>query len=87
MQKIINGVALFSGCVSLGLVVGGTMIYFQKDNIVEGIKTQLINGVSESVQQLLPSMVDGAVPELPGTTGGAIPGGIGGAAAGAGLPF
>jgi len=76
MQKIINGVALFSGVVSLGLVVGGGILYLQKDNIVEGIKTQLINGVSESVQDLLPSMVDGAVPELPGTTGGAIPSGL-----------
>ena len=73
MQKIINGIALFSGCVSLGLVVGGTMVYLQKDNIVNGIKLQLINGVSESVQNLLPSMVDGAVPELPGETGGALP--------------
>ena len=72
MQKIINGVALFSGVVSLGLVVGGATLYFQKDNIVNGIKTQLINGVSESVKGMLPGLVDGAMPELPGATGGAI---------------
>jgi len=76
MQKIINGVALFSGVVSLGLVVGGATLYFQKDNIVNGIKTQLINGVSESVKGMLPGMVDGAMPELPGKTGGAIPSGL-----------
>ena len=83
MQKIINGVALFSGVVSLSVVVGGGMLYLQKDNIVDGIKTQLINGVSDSVQNLLPSMVDSAVPELPGTTGGAlpVPGGV------PGMPF
>ena len=73
MQKIINGIALFSGVVSLGLVVGGATLYLQKDNIVNGIKSQLINGVTESVQNLLPSMVDGAVPELPGKTGPALP--------------
>ena len=73
MQKIINGVALFSGVVSLGIVVGGGMLYLQRDNIVNGIKSQLINGVTESVQNLLPGMVDGAVPELPGKTGGALP--------------
>jgi len=73
MQKIINGIALFSGVVSLGLVVGGATLYLQKDNIVNGIKSQLINGVTESVQNLLPSMVDGAVPELPSATGGALP--------------
>ncbi len=76
MQKIVNGVALFSGVVSLGLVIGGSMVYLQKDNIINGVKKQLINSVSESVQNLLPGMVDGAVPELPGTTGGAIPGGV-----------
>ena len=73
MQKIINGVALFSGVVSLGLVVGGATLYLQKDNIIDGIKSQLINGVTESVQNLLPGMVDGAVPELPGKTGPALP--------------
>ena len=76
MQKIINGVALFSGVVSLGLVVGGATLYFQKDNIVNGIKTQLINGVSESVKGMLPGLADGAMPELPGKTGGAIPSGL-----------
>jgi len=84
MQKIINGVALFSGCVSLGLVVGGTTLYLQKDNIVNNLKVQLINGVSESVKGMLPGLVDGAMPELPGATGGAIGAPAGGGAA---LPF
>ena len=76
MQKVINGVALFSGCVSLGLIVGGSMIYFQRDNIINGVKSQMINTVTESIQGMLPNLVDGAMPELPGTTGGAVPSGI-----------
>ena len=84
MQKIINGVALFSGCVSLGLVVGDTTLYLQKDNIVNNLKVQMINGVSESVKGMLPGLVDGAMPELPGATGGAIGAPAGGGAA---LPF
>jgi len=76
MQKVINGVALFSGCVSLGLIVGGSMIYFQRDNIINGVKSQMINTVTESIQGMLPGLVDGAMPELPGTTGGAVPSGL-----------
>jgi hypothetical protein len=76
MQKVINGVALFSGCVSLGLIVGGSMIYFQRDNIINGVKSQMINTVTESIQGMLPNLVDSAMPELPGTTGGAVPSGI-----------
>tara|TARA_B100000073_G_scaffold94792_1_gene75230 strand:+ start:57 stop:293 length:237 start_codon:yes stop_codon:yes gene_type:complete len=76
MQKVINGVALFSGCVSLGLIVGGSMIYFQRDNIINGVKSQMINTVTESIQGMLPNLVDSAMPELPGTTGGAVPSGL-----------
>ena len=76
MQKIINGVALFSGCVSLGLIVGGATIYLQRDNIINGVKSQMINTVTESIQGMLPNLVDSAMPELPGTTGGAVPSGI-----------
>lgn len=76
MQKVINGIALFSGCVSLGLIVGGSMIYFQRDNIINGVKSQMINTVTESIQGMLPNLVDSAMPELPGTTGGAVPSGI-----------
>ena len=88
MQKIINGIALFSGVVSLGIVVGGVWVYLEKDNLVNGVKTQMINGVTESIQQMLPGMLDAAMPELPGATGGAIPmgEGKGGAVPGMRLP-
>ena len=77
MQKIINGIALFSGVVSLGIVVGGVWVYLEKDNLVNGVKTQMINGVTESIQKMLPGMLDAAMPELPGATGAAIPMGEG----------
>ena len=76
MQKVINGIALFSGAVSLGLVVGGVWIYLEKDNLINGVKTQMINGVTSSIQDMLPGMLDAAmpeVPEVPSSTGGVMP--------------
>ena len=52
MQKVINGISLFSGVVSLTVVVGGVWVYLEKDNLVNGVKTQMINGVTESIQQM-----------------------------------
>ena len=76
MQKVINGIALFSGAVSLSLVVGGVWIYLEKDNMINGVKTQMINGVTESIQQMLPGMLDASMPEIPEVptkTGGVMP--------------
>jgi len=97
MQKIVNGLAIFSGLVSLTVVGAGGWIYLEKDNIVDGIKTQMINSVTDVITGSLPGLVDSSIPELPGTTGGAlvpevgsgIPSGSFGGASGssAGLPF
>ena len=38
MQKIVNGIALFSGLVSLSIVVGGAWVYLEKDNIINNAK-------------------------------------------------
>ena len=76
MQKVINGVALFSGVVSLGLVVGGVWVYLEKDNLINGVKTQMINGVTSSIQEMLPGMLDASmpeIPEVPAKTGGVMP--------------
>ena len=76
MQKVINGIALFSGAVSLSLVVGGVWVYLEKDNLINGVKTQMINGVTESIQKMLPGMLDASmpeIPEVPAKTGGVMP--------------
>jgi len=75
MQKIVNGIALFSGLVSLSVVVGGVWVYLEKDNIINNAKSQLVKGVTAAVSEALPGMLDAAMPELPGVTGGAIPSG------------
>jgi hypothetical protein len=62
--------------VSLGLVVGGGWIYLEKDNLINGVKTQMINGVTSSIQEMLPGILDAAMPEIPEVptkTGGVVP--------------
>lgn len=73
MQKIINGIALLSGIVSLSVVVGGGWIYLEKDSIIKNVKNQMINVVTQSIKESLPGMIDSSLPELPSQTGGVIP--------------
>ena len=69
MQKVINGIALLSGLVSLGVVVGGTYLYLNKDRMVEELKQQAIEEVTKtvtgSVSGKLPGMIKSAMPEMP----------------------
>ena len=76
MQKVINGIALFSGVVSLGIVVGGTMLYLNKDNIVEDLKTKVTTEITSAITNSLPGLIDSAmpeIPEVPTSTGGVVP--------------
>lgn len=45
MQKIINGIALFSGAVALGVVGLGGYVFIRKDAIIDDIKQQAIESV------------------------------------------
>ena len=38
MQKIINGIAIFSGAVALGIVGLGGYVFIRKDAIIEDVK-------------------------------------------------
>jgi len=77
MQKMINGVALLSGLVSLAIVGGGAYLYTQKDALIESATAAATKAATEAVTNALPGMLDSAmpeVPELPSATGGVIPG-------------
>ncbi|AIX35256.1 plasmid stability protein [Synechococcus phage ACG-2014d] len=76
MQKLINGVALLSGLVSLAIVGGGAYLYTQKDALIESATEAATKAATEAVTSALPGMLDAAmpeVPELPSATGGALP--------------
>jgi len=73
MQKIINGIAILSGVVSLAVVGSGVFIYVQKDAIIEGVKNNIKEQVLGGVTSALPGIAADAMPELPEMTGPAMP--------------
>ena len=66
MQKIINGIAIFSGVVALGVVGIGGYVFIRKDAIVDGIKGKVMEAV-------MPDISGGIMKSLPDATGPALP--------------
>ena len=66
MQKIINGIAIFSGAVALGVVGLGGYVFIRKDAIIEDVKSKITEAALGSVTGSLPDM-------LPNATGPALP--------------
>jgi len=62
LQKIVNGIAIASGIVSIAVVATAGYVYVRKDAIIEDVKDK----VMESVLPDLP------VPVMPSMTGGAL---------------
>ena len=88
MQKIINVLALTSFAVSAAAVGAGGYLYVNKDVLLEDAREKIAKAATEAIAGALPGMMDAAMPELPGATGGAIPigEGKGGAVPGMRLP-
>ena len=78
MQKIINVLALSSFVVSAAVVGGGTWLYLNKDVMLEEAREKIATAATEAIAGALPGMIDAAMPELPGATGGVVPMGEGG---------
>ena len=72
MQKLINGVALLSGLVSLAVLGGGAYLYVQKDTLIEQSRERVTAAITEAITEALPSLVDAAVPGVPEITGPAV---------------
>ena len=73
MQKLINVLAVSSFVVSASVVGGGVYVYLNKDAMIENAKEKITNAATEAIAGALPGLIDAAMPELPGATGGAIP--------------
>ena len=49
MQKIINVLAVASFAVSGAVVVSGVYVYVNRDSIIDGVKSQVMESVTASV--------------------------------------
>jgi len=52
MQKFVNVVAVSSGIVSLAVVISGVYVYVNRDAIVDGVKSQIMEAVTGSFGDL-----------------------------------
>ena len=66
MQKIINGIAIFSGVVALGVVGIGGYVFIRNDAIIDNVKSKVMEAV-------MPDIGGGIMKSLPDATGPALP--------------
>ena len=52
MQKIVNGIAIASGVISLTVVGLGGYVYIRKDAIIENVKGKVMESVTEKLGSL-----------------------------------
>ena len=64
-QKIVNGIAIASGVVSLAVVGTAGYVYVRKDAIIENIKGKVMESVMPNVGGALGSII----PEFTGSAG------------------
>ena len=66
MQKIINGIAIFSGVVALGVVGIGGYVFIRKDAIIDNVKSKVMESV-------VPDIGGGITELMSDITGPALP--------------
>ena len=76
MQKIVNGIAIASGIISLTVVGTIGYVFIRKDAIIENVKSKVIESVMGSVGDSLPDVVGDVLPDITGPAG-PMPEGVG----------
>ena len=69
MQKIINGIAIFSGVVALSVVGVGGYVFIRKDAIIDSVKEKVMDAVMPDIgggiMESIPDMTGDAIPNIP----------------------
>ena len=77
MQKVINVLAVLSFLGTTSILATSGYVYWRKDAIAEQVTENITQAATEAIADVLPGMLDAAMPELPNVTGGAVPMGEG----------
>ena len=77
-QKIVNVLAVSSSIVSLAVVGSGLYVYVQRDQLIDSVKQQVLQGLSDSLPAM-DSLGGGTLvgPGVGGATGAAAAGPVG----------
>ena len=76
MQKIVNGIAIASGVISLTVVGTIGYVFIRKDAIIENVKSKVMESGMGSVGDALPDVVGDVLPDVTGPAG-PMPEGVG----------
>jgi len=76
MQKIVNGIAIASGVISLTVVGTIGYVFIRKDAIIENVKSKVMESVMGSVGDALPDVMGDVLPDVTGPAG-PMPEGVG----------
>ena len=72
MQKVINVLAILSFLGTTSLIATSGYVYWRRDYIVERATKNITEAAKKAIADVLPAMLDAAMPELPNTTGGVV---------------
>ena len=77
MQKVINVLAILSFLGLSSILATSGYVYWRRDAIAEQVTENITRAATEAIADVLPGMLDAAMPELPNVTGSAVPVGEG----------
>ena len=77
MQKIINGIAIFSGAVALGVVGLGGYVFIRKDAIIDNVKSKIMESVLPGGLEVVLEWSWGGLGVVLGWSWGGLWGGLG----------
>ena len=73
MQKVCNVLGVL-GFVMSGALVGASIVAFARiPGMIDDMAADMMNDVTGNVTEMLPGQIDGALPEMPTSTGPAVP--------------
>jgi len=72
MQPIFNGLSVASFTMSVGILIGSTMLYTRIPSITKHYMSELQTELTKVMTDMVPAKIDDVMPELPTSTGPAV---------------